>query len=302
MKASSLHSLNPASARKKITQAKSNKRFVAALLDRDHREHKEVVEHWTRLHEAAFSKLEFPAAARHGGNAERRTSRSELPVGGALGGNRVRADAAPRRIKAPLQDAGGTGQPEPPITGTGNRPTVNMEAGRIQAIIEDAPARFEIRDNPDANPDYGRRRAIHALGVIAVRFNAAVIEREAEAQGVDPDLVKAILYVERAQGYHDIPAELLGRSQSLHPMNIRPDPWAALTNPPADLADSETNIRTAVTLLRRIAERIDDPTPAKVASIWNFTGRELVNDFGARVQAVYDERTWAFKHDPSQLP
>lgn len=51
-------------------------------------------------------------------------------------------------------------------------------------------------------------------------------------------------------------------------------------------------------MIRRISERIDDPMPANVASIWNFTGRELVSDYGARVQDVYENRLWEFEHDP----
>ena len=169
---------------------------------------------------------------------------------------------------------------------------VNMEADRIQVILNDAPARFEIEDNPDADPNYGAWRANHALGFNAVRRNEAIIEREAEAQGVNADFVKAILYVEHAQGYHDLLFEAIGKSESLHPMNIRPDPWAAIDAPPADLTDPATNVRIAVTLIRRLSERIDDPTPAKVASIWNFTGHESVSDLGARIERVMEEKPW----------
>ena len=54
MKQTKLHALNPESVRKRINAAKSNKPFMAALLDRDHRGHREAVDHWTRLHKAAF--------------------------------------------------------------------------------------------------------------------------------------------------------------------------------------------------------------------------------------------------------
>lgn len=71
-------------------------------------------------------------------------------------------------------------------------------------------------------------------------------------------------------------------------MNINPDLWSALSDPPADLNDPRANIRNAVTLIRRITERVDDPTLAKVASIWIFAGAEQVGDYGARVQDVHD--------------
>lgn len=312
MKRTSLHSLEPSSARKKIASAKSNKPFMAALLDRGHRGHKEAVEQWTRLHEAAFpeptSSTVFGPRKTGGGAFANTGAMSARRDGRASeGDNFALSRKLLRPTKSRLQDIVGAGDRR--ISGTASEslgesepPVVNLEPDRIQVLIEDAPARFEIAENPDANPNYGKWHTIHALGVIAVRLNEAIIEREAEAQGVDPDLVKAILYVERAQGYRDIPAEILGRAESLHPMNIRPDPWSALDNPPADLGDQETNIRIAVTLIRRISERIDDPTPAKVASIWNFTGRERVNHYGARVQDVYQNRTWDFEHDPTEMP
>lgn len=49
-----LHAPNPESARKRIKVAKSNQRFMTALLDRGHGEHGEALEHWTALHEVAF--------------------------------------------------------------------------------------------------------------------------------------------------------------------------------------------------------------------------------------------------------
>lgn len=209
-------------------------------------------------------------------------------------------------VKNRLQDAVGGDRPATSETELGNgesteRMVLNDEAERIQAIIEDAPARFEIIENPDADPDYGAFRSLHRFGWNAVRRYRAIIEREAAAQDVDDNLVKAIMYVENAQSLDSQVDEGLGLglSESLLPMNIRPDPWAAIEDPPADLSDPATNIRIAVTLIRRIAERVDDPTPAKVASIWNFTGRELVNDFGARVQDAYERRLWGLPVIPA---
>ncbi len=55
MKRTRLHALNPESARKRIKAAKSNEPFMAALLDRGHRGHKDAVDQWTRLHQVAFA-------------------------------------------------------------------------------------------------------------------------------------------------------------------------------------------------------------------------------------------------------
>lgn len=306
MKRTSLHSLEPSSARKKIAAAKSNKPFMAALLDRDHRGHKEAVEQWTRLHEAGFPEAGSPAVGRLTG---RGTGRRGLATGGVVDGargegevgNRTRTAGTERQSKSRLQEVSGTSRAQGPEARSGNVPILNMESDRIQVLLQDAPARFEIAENPGANPNYGAWRSFHRLAWSVVRRHEAIIEREAEAQGVDADLVKAIMYVENVQGLDSQIAEATGvlESESLLPMNIRPDPWAAIESPPADLADPATNIRIAVTLIGRIAERIDDPTPAKVASVWNFTGRESVNDFGERVGDVYERRMWALPVIPT---
>lgn len=312
MRQNDLHRLDPASARKKIAAAKSNKRFVSALLDRDHRGHRDAVEQWTRLHEAAFPGPSAVQADRdvvpnrsisknaRTISAGKRAAPNDRPL---IARAQTRARSADNRLQ-------GTDRNQRPavspivLGGPGNfrAPVVNEEADRIRAIIENAPARFEISENPDADRDYGAWRALHPLGVIAVRQYESVIEREARAQGVDANLVKAIMYVENAHGgsYGHI-AEAFDQAESLLPMNVRPDPWSALEDPAADLTDPETNIRVAVTLIRRIAERIEDPTPAKVASIWIFAGRETVHDYGARVQDVYSRRPWEADFDSLNL-
>lgn len=297
MKRPSPRLLEPATAPKKIASAKSNKPFMAALLDRDHRGHKDAVEQWTRLHQAAFPEPESSAPDRSTrlGGKDRATARGLTFRGSGrtenLGSGRVVGRKA-RPFKTRLQGADSAVQGRSSVAGSTDRPVINMEADRIQALLDDAPARFEIEDSPDADPDYGSWRANHTAGANAVSRHASTIEQEASRQGVESDWVKAIMYVENAHGYYGVPLEPLGLADSIFPMNISPDPWSALNDPPADLTDPEANIRIAVTLIGRISERIDDPTLEKVASVWNFTGRETVSDFGARVRDVYENRRW----------
>lgn len=52
------------------------------------------------------------------------------------------------------------------------------------------------------------------------------------------------------------------------------------------------NVQAGVTLIRRIQERIEGPTVTKIASVYVFSGREKVNDYGARVAEVYAKREW----------
>lgn len=303
MKRTSLHSLEPSSARKKIAAAKANKPFMMALLHRDHRGHKEAVDQWSRLHEAAFPEPNSSAGIeqkKSGGGALSRNGTISIRKDASAGEPNVVAPSQRSLLpaKSRLQDnigtadspssgavSNGKGELEPPV--------VNIEADRIQVLIDDAPALFQIGENPDADKTYADHRANHNAGVYAVWQHSAIIEREAERQGVDADLVKAIMYVENAHGknYGDV-TEALGVADTILPMNISMETWSGLGAEPEEFFDPEINIRIGVMLVRRIRDRIAEPTPEKIASIWIFTGRELVNDYGARVQDVYERRVW----------
>lgn len=302
MKRTRLHALNPESARKRIKAAKSNEPFMAALLDRGHREHKDAVDQWTRLHEIAFAEPTSSHAISRTKPPGRMAARnvpswSEFDGRGSEHGRSPDGRTRPRPGKSRHQAnadgnvqrnseavSEGRGEAEPPV--------LNKSSDRIRALQDDTDALFEIEENDEADRYYGAGRSDHRLGAEAVGRYASIIEEEARRQGVDPDWVKAIMYVENAHGYYGNVPQAFGMARTLLPMNINPELWSVLSDPPADLNDPEMNIRNAVTLIRRITERVDEPTLAKVASIWIFAGAEQVGDYGARVQDVYDRELW----------
>jgi len=174
---------------------------------------------------------------------------------------------------------------------------INDEQERIDSINNGTDAIFEIDDNPNADPAYADNYAVHNVGALAVYNYGLVIEQEALAQGVDPNLVKAIMYVENAQGHYfglSELAEILGQASSLMPMNINPNTWGGLLPEGSDPNDPRTNIQMGVSLIKEIEERLlpEDRTVENIASIYIFTGRETVNNYGARVADVYNNRAW----------
>ena len=202
-----------------------------------------------------------------------------------------RTKGAESRFKSRLQNAGPAGNQAPEREPSGP-PVINKASDRIQAILNNTPALFEIRDNPGANKNYADSYADHDAGATAVATHGATIEIEAARQGVDADLVKAIMYVENAQGRSYGFAETFGLASTILPMNINKYLWSGLGAEPEQFYDPQINVRMVVTLLSCIRDRIGDPTPGKIAAIWNFAGHEMVSDFGARVQDVYDRRLW----------
>jgi hypothetical protein len=173
-------------------------------------------------------------------------------------------------------------------------PTINLGKDRIRNIIEDRPARFDINDQKifDGSAPLWRK---DKLGIEAVVKYGSIAEKEAKAQGVDPNLVKAILYYENADGHRfggNSLADRIGVSGSVMPMNINPEIWKDLGINRKTASDPETNIRASVTLIKRISERIDDPTSAKIGSLWNGITHEHVNERGARIGKIYEGRPW----------
>lgn len=115
---------------------------------------------------------------------------------------------------------------------------------------------------------------------------------------MDPDFVRAIIYVEHADGHKgggNILAEKLGMADSLLPMNINSEIWAGVGGVQKDeFENSEMNIRAGVALIKEIRDRIADPDPsaAQIASIYNFAGSETISDVGARMARVFRDRAW----------
>jgi soluble lytic murein transglycosylase-like protein len=158
--------------------------------------------------------------------------------------------------------------------------------------LDNEPAVFEISDSPDVLGD-GPWYAVHKAGYLAVLLYNDIIELEARRQGVDPDLVKAMVYTENANGaLYGPAAQAVHLERSTLPMNIRPNLWSQLAGEKADLRDPLQNIEAGVRLLGRIMDRLKDPSVAKVATLYNSLAKEQVTELGARTAEVYETRAW----------
>lgn len=196
-----------------------------------------------------------------------------------------------------LPETAGSGlhlvQTDPPAPAT-RPPLLSSRAEREKSILDDTPGRFVIADSPELagaaplwrKPEYGRSM---------VERYAPLIDQQAREQGVDPDLVKAIMYFENADGHKyglDILADYTGLSRSQRPMSIRSDIWQGLGLPPENARDPALNIATSVRLIRRITDRLEQPTPEKIGTLWNSLAQDRVSDRGARIGRVFRERLW----------
>lgn len=166
----------------------------------------------------------------------------------------------------------------------------NLEADRRRIVMGDSPATFEIVDNPSLSAPRSEYFTDHSIGRSAVLENDLFIESAADRNGVDADLIRAIIYFENSQGYYDslLPRSLRG---SIRPMNIRTSSWPVLLRD-RDIHDPATNIDVGAQIVRGFMDRLDRPTVAAIGSLWHFAGRELVDDAGARISQIYEQRLW----------
>ncbi|WLQ16019.1 hypothetical protein O5O45_08840 [Hahella aquimaris] len=74
-------------------------------------------------------------------------------------------------------------------------------------------------------------------------------------------------------------------------MNIRYKYWKEIVIDEKTMENPSKNIDVGALLLKRIQDRVTDPTVAKIASIYNVLGREIVNQYGARVATIYKKIT-----------
>jgi hypothetical protein len=172
-------------------------------------------------------------------------------------------------------------------------PTVNMEHDRIQSIINNTPAIFEIAENKNAD---GSEPLIELAAFNPIN-DGVIYDSMGAKYGVDPDWLKAIAYMENTHGFYDGIPPLNLVNSSYRPMNVQYRTWKPLADQ-LGLSEFqiqyrvESNVELATLIIKRIMVRVPNPTLEKVASIYNFTGAEVTRDYGARVQKIYEGRLW----------
>lgn len=193
-------------------------------------------------------------------------------------------------------------------------PILNNSRGRIENILADKPSVFEIEDNSDAKGD----PPIHAddnFGASVVVKHKEAIEEAAEEFGIDADLIRAIMFIENSHGWYDAFAPLVGQEpKTILPMNINPEIWGGPGFTRETANDPVQNIKAGARLIRQLWDRIENPTPRKVAALWQFIGAERTNhpdyrEYVARVGRAVEEQPWrswtpptGFMGDPDAMP
>ena len=180
---------------------------------------------------------------------------------------------------------------------------ISSSSERIRSIIDDTPAVFKVSENLNASaekPWYENNFYNQVYG------NETEYEKISEKVGVDGNLIKAIAYMETTHGYYDGFPVASSFATSHRPMNIKYSVWKDLANQLGYsekdvIQNDKANIHIGAVILKRISDRLENPTIEGIASIYNFSGRETVNDYGMRVKEIYESKLWKEKAEPPQV-
>jgi hypothetical protein len=157
-------------------------------------------------------------------------------------------------------------------------------------VLQRGDCRFVITDNPKANgsaPRYERPEFSEVK-----RFGNE-IDTVAELTQVDGRLIRAVMYVETTHGYYSYLKSWYGGNTSIRPMKVNVAAWGNTFGTRAELDSPTVNILAGATILKGIAASLPQDAPlSHVATLYNNLNANTVTDYGARVAAVYAERTW----------
>lgn len=175
------------------------------------------------------------------------------------------------------------------------RPVLHRWQDRQRSILDDTPGKIRLEANREADssdPWY----LVNGAGSSAVRLHDEIIRKEAARQKIDPDLIRAIIYAENARGHYfgaARAAEGLGKADSIFPMNINPELWRDLGFAGRNASDPGTNIEVGAKLVKRLHDRLEDPTPEAIGTLYNSLPKDRVTDYGAYIGRLMQEKPWA---------
>ena len=125
-----------------------------------------------------------------------------------------------------------------------------------------------------------------------VTRHSAEIELAASRHDLNPEYLRAIIWMESTHGWYDSLTRLIKKPKTNLPMNIYADYWKGLGISRSDLKSPKINIDTGAYLVAQLTNRINPPRPEKVATLYNRLGLDRVSGYGMTVLHYYQSRPW----------
>lgn len=132
------------------------------------------------------------------------------------------------------------------------------------------------------------------FGLSDVNRYDAIIEGAAKHTGVDPDLIRAVMFEENVPGkVKDMIADLRGGGVTIQPMNVGLGWAAAFGYQSQDLSIASYNIVVAAEILAGIERNFAyPPSVAEIYSIYKNLASTGVHEEGLHVEMIYHTKPW----------
>lgn len=167
---------------------------------------------------------------------------------------------------------------------------LTTEAQRIDAILNGLPGQIVIDTTTmrtdeavNAYPPYSSYLGLDSLAKSVISSNEEAIRTYSERYGISEDLLKAVIYLETSHSIQDI-IRSPWLNGTLTPANVNPEIWGNLLGyDENDMLDPAKNIELAARVLAELQSRIENPTPAAIATLYNSTSQDKLNAYGVEV-------------------
>lgn len=171
------------------------------------------------------------------------------------------------------------------------------ERKRKEAIVAGGGGSFSVAPNPNANPNAPWYEHVVRSNV---QDEGQQIEQVAREEGVDPDLIRAVMFMETTHGNYGGAgpiADRLNWSDTILPMNVNVRYWGDNFGTRKELNQLPNNIRAGARMLKNIMGNFQSPASiATIGTLYNDSNATRVSDYGARLEAIYKSRPW--ERDP----
>ncbi|MBB5035716.1 hypothetical protein [Prosthecobacter vanneervenii] len=201
----------------------------------------------------------------------------------------------PVTLARPSQQSS-AGPDEATKAGSNANPDSQKEPTRKELILGSMPGNVKLKPNPAAKSD-APGHELTGVGIGAVAHYAEDIAYAARIKGIDPDLIRAIMYMEMSHGWYapsglGVPYSLLPPVKSILPMNVNANYWGDAFGTKPELSIGRTNVVSGAEMLRRLQKLSPGASIAEIATLYNNVNADKVSDYGARVAQIYKDKPW----------
>ncbi|MDY0884903.1 hypothetical protein ACFPL7_05740 [Dongia soli] len=169
-------------------------------------------------------------------------------------------------------------------------PVDDSDAVRKAFILKGGGGHFVVKENPNASSE----TPWYALASYSdVKKYQSQIDYAADKVGVDPRLIRAIMYVETTHGYYDRFNPRPQTNKSILPMNVNVKYWDDHFGTREQLNDPLQNVLAGAKMIKAIVNNVPkDTSIAAIATLYNSHVARTVSSYGAQVAKAYETQPW----------